>query len=385
MQQGRLHGEVAHVHLAGAADAWLVACEQGLALVERDADGVELLCEATQDGAHLARLRFRDAPARWLSGEVTEQVLDEAALACAAYLVGLMDGAFERTLEYLKVRRQFGREIGSFQALQHRMVDLRIQIELSRAMVEQAAAAIDAGASESERQRQVSSARVRASEAALLVTRQAIQLHGGIGYTDEADIGLFCAGGDLGDMRVTELAAGRARMQDNARLVRQMVRMGKPLIAAVEGWAVGAGLSVALACDSIVCGAGARFAAGFGKVGLLADLGQLHTLPARIGWGRARQILMFGQVVEAEEALRIGLADRLCAAGGALAMALELAGRVEQQAPLPLAMTKALLAEGLDLLLEREGELQSQLFLSADHAEGKAAFLAKRPPVFRGN
>ncbi|EMI6698994.1 TPA: enoyl-CoA hydratase/isomerase family protein [Pseudomonas aeruginosa] len=196
---------------------------------------------------------------------------------------------------------------------------------------------------------------------------------------------VFCAGGDLGDMRVTELAAGRARMQDNARLVRQMVRMGKPLIAAVEGWAVGAGLSVALACDSIVCGAGARFAAGFGKVGLLADLGQLHTLPARIGWGRARQILMFGQVVEAEEALRIGLADRLCAAGGALAMALELGGRVEQQAPLPLAMTKALLAEGLDLLLEREGELQSQLFLSADHAEGKAAFLAKRPPVFRGN
>lgn len=96
---------------------------------------------------------------------------------------------------------------------------------------------------------------------------------------------VFCAGGDLGDMRVTELAAGRARMQDNARLVRQMVRMGKPLIAAVEGWAVGAGLSVALACDSIVCGAGARFAAGFGKVGLLADLGQLHTLPARIGWG----------------------------------------------------------------------------------------------------
>ena len=79
-------------------------------------------------------------------------------------------------------------------------------------------------------------------------------------------------------------------MQDNARLVRQMVRMGKPLIAAVEGWAVGPGCP--LACDSIVCGAGARFAAGFGKVGLLADLGQLHTLPARIGWGRARQILM---------------------------------------------------------------------------------------------
>ena len=196
---------------------------------------------------------------------------------------------------------------------------------------------------------------------------------------------VFCAGGDLADMRVGSLADGRTRMRDNARLVRQMVRMGKPLIAAVEGWAVGAGLSVALACDSIVCGATARFAAGFGKVGLLADLGQLHTLPARIGFGRARQILLFGQVVEAEEALRIGLADQLCAAGGALDAALALAARVEQQAPLPLAMTRALLADGLDLLLEREGELQSQLFLSADHAEGKAAFLARRPPVFGGH
>ncbi len=196
---------------------------------------------------------------------------------------------------------------------------------------------------------------------------------------------VFCAGGDLADMRVGSLADGRARMRDNARLVRQMVRMGKPLIAAVEGWAVGAGLSVALACDSIVCGATARFAAGFGKVGLLADLGQLHTLPARLGFGRARQILLFGQVVEAEEALRIGLADQLCAAGGALDAALALAARVEQQAPLPLAMTRALLADGLDLLLEREGELQSQLFLSADHAEGKAAFLARRPPVFGGH
>ncbi|MBG7004129.1 acyl-CoA dehydrogenase family protein [Pseudomonas aeruginosa] len=189
---GRLRGGVARVCLGGAADAWLVAGAQGRARVEREAAGVELVGEPTQDGAHRARLRCHDTPARPLpvDGPV-EQALDEAALACAAYLVGLMDGAFERTLEYLRVRRQFGREIGSFQALQHRMVDLKIQIELSRAMVGQAAAAIDAGASANERRRQVSSARVRASEAALLVTRQAIQLHGGIGYTDEADIGLF--------------------------------------------------------------------------------------------------------------------------------------------------------------------------------------------------
>ncbi|MBM3104101.1 enoyl-CoA hydratase/isomerase family protein [Pseudomonas sp. P66] len=195
---------------------------------------------------------------------------------------------------------------------------------------------------------------------------------------------VFSAGGDLSDMHVHDLSAGRARMQNNAALVLQMVRMGKPLIAAIEGWAVGAGLSVALACDSLVCGATARFAAGFGKVGLLADLGQLYTLPARIGQGRARQILLFGQVVEAQEALRIGLVDQLCEPGAALDTALALASTLEQQAPLPLAMSKTLLAEGLGLLLDREAELQSQLFLSADHAEGKAAFLGKRAPVFRG-
>ncbi|MCP1626647.1 enoyl-CoA hydratase/carnithine racemase [Pseudomonas nitroreducens] len=195
---------------------------------------------------------------------------------------------------------------------------------------------------------------------------------------------VFSAGGDLSDMHVTDLNAGRVRMQKNADLIRQMLRMGKPIIAAIEGWAVGAGLSVALACDSLVCGGTARFAAGFGKVGLIADLGQLHTLPARIGVGRARQVLMFGQVIEAEEALRIGLVDQLCAPGAALDAALALAAKVEQQAPLPLALTKALLADGLELLLEREGDFQSQLFLSADHAEGKAAFLDKRSPNFRG-
>ncbi|KAF1065347.1 MAG: 2,3-dehydroadipyl-CoA hydratase [Pseudomonas citronellolis] len=195
---------------------------------------------------------------------------------------------------------------------------------------------------------------------------------------------VFCAGGDLSDMNVADLAAGRTRMDNNARLIRQMLRMGKPLVAAIEGWAVGAGLSIALACDSLVCGATARFAAGFGKVGLIADLGQLHTLPARIGVGRARQVLLFGEVIEAEEALRIGLVDQLCAAGTALENALARAARVEQQAPLALALTKALLADGLDLLLEREGDFQSQLFLTADHAEGKGAFLEKRTAVFKG-
>lgn len=100
---------------------------------------------------------------------------------------------------------------------------------------------------------------------------------------------VFCAGGDLGDMRVTELAAGRARMQDNARLVRQMVRMGKPLIAAVEGWAVGAGLSVALACDSIVCGAGAASPPASARSGCSPTLAScIPCRRASVGGGHGR-------------------------------------------------------------------------------------------------
>jgi alkylation response protein AidB-like acyl-CoA dehydrogenase len=189
LRDGKLHGEVGHVALGAAADAWLVACDGGLALVERGAEGLRLSQEPTQDGGHLARLRFDATPARVLAAPPA--ALDEAALACAAYLVGLMDAAFERTRDYLGVRSQFGRAIGSFQALQHRMVDLKIQIELARAVVARAADAIDARAPLAEVRRLVSTAKVRAAEAALLVTRQAIQLHGGIGFTDEADIGLF--------------------------------------------------------------------------------------------------------------------------------------------------------------------------------------------------
>jgi alkylation response protein AidB-like acyl-CoA dehydrogenase len=95
------------------------------------------------------------------------------------------------TLDYLRTRKQFGRAIGSFQALQHRAADLQVQIALTRASVESAAVTLDAGAAASVRRAAVSRAKARASDAAMLVTRQAIQLHGGIGYTDEYDVGLY--------------------------------------------------------------------------------------------------------------------------------------------------------------------------------------------------
>lgn len=196
--------------------------------------------------------------------------------------------------------------------------------------------------------------------------------------------GTFCAGGDVSGMDATDLAAGRERFRLTHRLVRLMVKGSKPLVAAVEGWCVGAGLSLALCCDTVVAAEDARFAAGFGKLGLIADLGLLHTLPARVGQGRARQILLYGETLPAADAERIGLVDRLAPPGGALDAALARARLFHGAAPLPVAYTRQHLAAGLDAVLDWEREVQSALFLTADHAEGKAAFLAKRPPVFRG-
>jgi 2-(1,2-epoxy-1,2-dihydrophenyl)acetyl-CoA isomerase len=194
--------------------------------------------------------------------------------------------------------------------------------------------------------------------------------------------GTFCSGGDISGMTVEDSETGRERMRRTHRIIRLMVAGRVPLVAAVEGWCVGAGLSVACACDTIVAAEDASFMAGFGKVGLIADLGLPFTLPARIGAGRARQLFLYGTQLGAAEAERIGLVDHVVPRGGALAKATELARFLAAQAALPIALTKQILAKGLDRALEDERTFQTACFLSSDHAEGKAAFLEKREPRF---
>lgn len=194
--------------------------------------------------------------------------------------------------------------------------------------------------------------------------------------------GVFCSGGDISGMDAADAEAARERMRRTHRIIRLMVAGRLPIVAAVEGWCVGAGLSVACACDTIVAAEDAKFMAGFGKVGLIADLGLPFTLPARIGAGRARQMFLYGTQLDATSAERIGLVDHVVPKGGALAKAAELAAFLAAQASLPIALTKQILAEGLDRALEDERHFQATCFLSADHAEGRAAFLGKRPPQF---
>jgi enoyl-CoA hydratase/carnithine racemase len=196
--------------------------------------------------------------------------------------------------------------------------------------------------------------------------------------------GHFCAGGDIAGQGASALPDGRERFRVTHELCRLMAGGSKPIVAAVEGWCVGAGLSLALLCDTVVAGEGAKFSVPFGRIGLVADLGLLHTLPARIGQGRARQMLLYGEPVDAAEALRTGMIDRIVPDGTALDAALECARTLAAAAPLPIALTRQYLSQGLSAALDWEREVQAALMTTDDHAEGRAAFLEKRPARFTG-
>ncbi|MBL6453891.1 enoyl-CoA hydratase/isomerase family protein [Belnapia sp. T6] len=197
--------------------------------------------------------------------------------------------------------------------------------------------------------------------------------------------GHFCSGGDISGMDVNSAMEGRERMRLSHELIRLMVLGSVPVVAAIEGYCVGAGLSIACASDTVVAAEDARLAAGFGKIGLMADLGLPHTLPLRVGQGKARQILLYHNQMTATEAERIGLVDHVVPKGHALATAMEKARFLAEQAPAPMALTKQMLGEGLDRALEQERHFQSTLFLTKDFAEGRAAFLGKRTPAFKGD
>jgi len=120
-----------------------------------------------------------------------ECAIDEAAVLASAEMLGVMEGALQLALGYMRTRVQFGKPIGSFQALQHKAVDLYVQQELTRAVLDDAVRELDAGVQPQERTRVASRCKARASDAGMRIGREVIQLHGAIGYTDEYDAGLY--------------------------------------------------------------------------------------------------------------------------------------------------------------------------------------------------
>lgn len=202
--------------------------------------------------------------------------------------------------------------------------------------------------------------------------------------------GNFSSGGDVRDMAQPDgpdIRRSRKRLESLHICARLVAAGPKPVLAAIEGAAFGAGLSLALACDYVVATPRARFGTAFGKLGLAPDLGLMWSLPQRVGTRLARDLLFTGRHVGGEEAVQTGIADTLAPEGQALAVALAKADDYHAIAPLSLAAIKTGFAEGplsMEDALRTELHLQPLLRTTRDHAEGRAAFREKRQPRFTG-
>jgi enoyl-CoA hydratase len=162
----------------------------------------------------------------------------------------------------------------------------------------------------------------------------------------------------------------------------------KPLIAAVEGWALAGGCEVALACDLIVAADDAKFGIPEVQRGLVAAGGGLVRLPRRIPAGVAMELALTGDPLPAADAYRLGLVNKLVPPGSALAGALELAERIAANGPLAVAATKQIVTQQFDWQLaeiwEKQEPIMRPAFSSQDAREGALAFAEKRPPVWQG-
>jgi 2-(1,2-epoxy-1,2-dihydrophenyl)acetyl-CoA isomerase len=203
----------------------------------------------------------------------------------------------------------------------------------------------------------------------------------------------FCSGADLGGMADEYRAGGRARPSDlldegYAKIVRLMVEAPKPVIAAVNGVAAGAGLSLALACDLRVASEAATFSMAFVRIGLVPDSGASYFLPRIVGAAAALELSITGERIDAERALRMGLVSRVSPADSLLADAAALAAELAALPTKAIALTKELLRDAsslsLDDALALESRLQDAATQTEDHREGVLAFLDKRTPEFRG-
>jgi enoyl-CoA hydratase/carnithine racemase len=204
----------------------------------------------------------------------------------------------------------------------------------------------------------------------------------------------FCSGGDVDDIIGSLLESGDNRKvleftRMTGAVVQRLRELPRPVIAALNGTAAGAGAVIALASDFRLLAPSASFRFLFTKVGLAgADMGCAYLLPRLVGLGRATEILMLGDKVEAEEAVRIGLANRVVAGDDLVAQAQALARRLAEGPTFAYAATKSLLTKELDMSLpaaiEMEAWVQAMLMRSADHAEFYRAFTQGRDPNWTG-
>lgn len=202
----------------------------------------------------------------------------------------------------------------------------------------------------------------------------------------------FCAGQDLQEVKPSDAGAGRdlgQRLDRNYnRLIRTLRALEKPVIAAVNGVAAGAGANLALACDIVLAARSASFIQAFSRIGLVPDSGGSHVLPRRVGEARATALFMLGDSVSAEQAEAWGMiwkcVDDAALAGDAQALAARLAAFPTKSLGLIKRLMNASAANNLDQQLDLERDLQRIAGSSEDYREGVAAFREKRKPSFKG-
>lgn len=198
----------------------------------------------------------------------------------------------------------------------------------------------------------------------------------------------FCAGADLKNRRtdLTPLQTSARHRWILTNILEPLQRIEKPVIAAVNGAAAGAGVNLALACDFVIASDQASFTQSFAKVGLIPDLGGLYALQRAVGLARAKELTFTARKVSAAEALEIGLVSKVVPHEELLNEARAMAALIVQNAPTSVALTKTLLNKSeyssFDQMVEYEALAQTVAFITPDYMEGVMAFREKRKPEF---
>lgn len=198
----------------------------------------------------------------------------------------------------------------------------------------------------------------------------------------------FVAGADIGEFPSLNSANGE-RLSRRGQLVFQKIAdFPAPVIAAVNGFALGGGLELALVCDIRVVAENARLGLPEVTLGIFPGYGGTQRLPRLIAAGKAKELIFTGEMIDAAEAHRLGIADHLVAAGEAVNRAREIAGKILKRGPVAVRLAKQAVNKGLEQTLAEGLKTEAALFAALcdteDQKEGARAFLEKRPPVFKG-
>jgi len=201
----------------------------------------------------------------------------------------------------------------------------------------------------------------------------------------------FCAGGDVGRMKEgkpTPLDNKNQLWENIHRVPKTLEAMDKPVIAMINGLAVGAGMGMCVMCDVRIAAAEARFSTGYVRVGLVPGDGDTYFLPRLVGAAKALELLWTADFIDAQEALRLGIVNRVVPAGDLAQQTRALARQIADGPQVPIRMIKRLVYQSLRLDLRTHLDLVSSHMAvvrdTLDHAEGVAAFKDKRPPQFQG-